>query len=239
MNHLRTLFIVSMLAIGATACLNNNGGEVPPELPKVNTEKEYVLTNVYSGTIFMVTGMGWEKDSAVVRAFIDRLKARGDEYPFRKIKANGAPEVQQKLSFSGETALLEQEGKEKEFTHAVVHTANNSILWLMAKADSTYETKKRPEAIVRELGYYSPVQYKATNLEPPTADFDVSITTRPEHYASIGEGLLEFPGIAYYLKTKEKVERSGQLNNFLNETFSRALVAGDTILIQGYRLDFK
>lgn len=239
MSYLRTLYIGGVLSLGAFSCMNTPEPEVP-ELPTVDTSKEYTAANIYAGNIYMATSRGWVSDSAAVRAFIDRLKASEDEYPFRRIKADVAPAVSQKLSFSGETALLSTAGKApKEFTHEVVPTMNNSVFWLIAKEDSVYQTKERLEAIFMALKYYKPVTYTTTKLEPATEAADIQVTTRPEQYASINGGELQFPGINFYVKTKDDLRSSGQITNYLNEVFHRSLVAGDTVLIQGYRTDFK
>jgi hypothetical protein len=226
------------MVLGATSCMNDTIPEVP-ELPTVDTSKEYAAMNVYSGNIYMATNRGVATDSAVVRAFVARLKANEAEYPFRKIQADGAPAVQQRLSFSGDSVLLQRGAKEADaYIYTVAHMLEHSLLW-MADKDTTYMAKRRPEAIINRLGFYNPANYEATDLDPAQEEFDVTVTKNPEYYAAIGKDELQFPGITYYLKTKEGWVGSGDINNFLNQTFYSALSEGDTILIQGFRTDFK
>lgn len=237
MNHLRNLFILTLLFMGGTACTNNE--IVVPEPLTVDTQREYVATNVYSGKIYMGTNRGWVSDSAVVRAFIDRLKASGKPYPFRRLQTDGAPEVQQRLFFDGDSAFLVQNSDSTKYTHQVVQTVNNSsILWLVATQDSIYEAKKRPEAIINRLGLYAPESYTTAPLDPVTPEADIRVTTKPEQYFVLSENQLQAPGITYYLKTSNDTI-SGYKNNFLSETFFTELLVGDTVLIQGYRVDFK
>lgn len=237
MNRLSTLLIAALLAFTTLAC-EQDVDETP--LPQLDINKAYTATTISTGSIFMgISGrwLSWATDSARIKPLLARITEEGKNPGFLP-QNTSLPAAGGRLSFSTADSLayLLENGEEKAYRFGV--PAGYSLLMLRS-TDTLQTFQNQQPAPLDRITYLKPAYYNQIPLTDQAFEFEVR--TLPERYFTIATPELRAPGIHYYLKTRDDVEFSASINNYLNDkdAILQSLSEGDTLVLQAYRTDYR
>lgn len=235
MNRLSTLLTAALLAFTILAC-EQNVDETP--LPQLDINKAYTATTISTGRIFMgIKGrwLSWDTDSARIKPLLTRITVKGKDPGFLPQNTSLPAIGGEKLTFDSLAYLLEN-GEKKPYQFGV--PAGYSLLMLRS-TDTLRTFENQQPAAVDKITYLKPAYYNQIPLTDEAFEFEVR--TLPERYFTIATAELRAPGIHYYLKTRDDVEVSASVNNYLNDqgAILQSLSEGDTLVLQAFRTDYR